>query len=351
MTQASPQHRVAASSGVRISSTAGRIRIVSAGIFSGGDDRFVRTLVRSLFRQDAVRLVRVDRTRTCVDIHYDDSVLDPHTALTFFSTTLRSAASDNPPSPVDDFLQRVPGNLCRVERRRPAATPRTAASIATERVLSSLQRFARNGAKPRDWAGFVRAGKSKTILTDEKFVIEYREAPQLLDGNHRGVDGNGIPIMRLWEANEPESIDVRRRKWIGTFALVDVYRLGNLAAAGGCFVLAVIGFVTPGIPTVPFVLATSYFLARSSPALNERLKQSELFGQMIRDWQQHRALRASTKIKTVVLTLVIMGVTVAIADVPPALLLGLLAMGGLGTYMVLRIPTLPNESRTLPAMA
>ena len=42
----------------------------------------------------------------------------------------------------------------------------------------------------------------------------------------------------------------------------EVYRLGNLAAAGGRFVMSGVGLVTPGIPTVPFVLATSYFLAK-----------------------------------------------------------------------------------------
>jgi hypothetical protein len=45
-----------------------------------------------------------------------------------------------------------------------------------------------------------------------------------------------------------------------------------------------------------------------------------------------------------------MGVTVAMADISTVLLLGLLAMGGLGTYLVLRIPTLPKESPLLPAL-
>ena len=37
-----------------------------------------------------------------------------------------------------------------------------------------------------------------------------------------------------------------------------------LALAGGSFAMTLVGLVVPGIPTVPFLLATSYFLARSS---------------------------------------------------------------------------------------
>ena len=50
--------------------------------------------------------------------------------------------------------------------------------------------------------------------------------------------------------------------------------MANLAAAGGCFVMSIVGVITPGIPTVPFVLATGYFLARSSPGLHQRFRNS-----------------------------------------------------------------------------
>ena len=35
--------------------------------------------------------------------------------------------------------------------------------------------------------------------------------------------------------------------------------------------MTLVGLVVPGIPTVPFLLATSFYLARSSPSMNERL--------------------------------------------------------------------------------
>ena len=42
-------------------------------------------------------------------------------------------------------------------------------------------------------------------------------------------------------------------------------RLMYLALAGGSFAMTLVGLVVPGIPTVPFLLTTSYYLARSSP--------------------------------------------------------------------------------------
>ena len=41
-------------------------------------------------------------------------------------------------------------------------------------------------------------------------------------------------------------------------------RVGYLVLAGGAFAMTLVALVVPGIPTVPFLLATSYCLARSS---------------------------------------------------------------------------------------
>jgi hypothetical protein len=55
-------------------------------------------------------------------------------------------------------------------------------------------------------------------------------------------------------------------------------RLYYLALAGGSFTLTVIGLIVPGIPTIPFLVATGYYLARSSPRLNKALSRSWFFG-------------------------------------------------------------------------
>jgi len=50
------------------------------------------------------------------------------------------------------------------------------------------------------------------------------------------------------------------------------------AALGlGCFALAAVGAVVPGLPTTVFLLAGSYLLTRSCPVLERRIRESRLF--------------------------------------------------------------------------
>lgn len=51
----------------------------------------------------------------------------------------------------------------------------------------------------------------------------------------------------------------------GTMLVRGPKRLLYLAAGAGSSVMTVVGVLVPGIPTVPFLLSSSYFLARSSP--------------------------------------------------------------------------------------
>ena len=108
--------------------------------------------------------------------------------------------------------------------------------------------------------------------------------------------------------------------------------------------MSFVGLVTPGVPTVPFVLATSYFLVRSSPALDARLKRSRLFGPMLRDWEAYGGIRRETKIKIVVLTIGIMAVTLLIVGPSLPILLVAGTMGTLGTVALLRLPTVPADA-------
>jgi hypothetical protein len=123
----------------------------------------------------------------------------------------------------------------------------------------------------------------------------------------------------------------------------------NLAAAGGCFAMSIVGLVVPGIPTVPFVLATSYFLARSSPALHERFRRSRMFGTMVRDWEQYGGLQLGTKLKLVAVTFVLIGVTIAIAGASLPILIVMGVVTAVSLYIVIRIPTISVNSRSVGA--
>ena len=87
-------------------------------------------------------------------------------------------------------------------------------------------------------------------------------------------------------------------------------RLFFLFLAGVSFVLASAGLLIPGLPTTPFLLLASFFLARSSPRLNSRLLRSRFFGPILIDWQVHGGIRRDVKVKAV--TGVIMAVLLTI---------------------------------------
>lgn len=110
--------------------------------------------------------------------------------------------------------------------------------------------------------------------------------------------------------------------------------------------MSIVGVMTPGIPTVPFVLATSYFLARSSPKLHERFRRSRLFGPIVCDWEEYGGLRLGTKFRLVAITLVLVGVTIAIADLSPPLVIVMGVMGVITFAIVFRLPTV---AETAPA--
>jgi uncharacterized membrane protein YbaN (DUF454 family) len=141
----------------------------------------------------------------------------------------------------------------------------------------------------------------------------------------------------------------------GSFVVIPVAfgmrRLAYLTLAGGSFVMSIIGVAVPGIPTVPFVILTSYFLVRSSPAMNEWLLRSRLFGPMLRDWQTHGAVRPRVKWISIGVTLVILVASVVLAEISGPLLAVVLVLAAFGIYLILRLPTLKEPQPSVPAVS
>ena len=82
-----------------------------------------------------------------------------------------------------------------------------------------------------------------------------------------------------------------------------------LAVSGVFFVLGFLGAVLPGLPATPFLLLTSYFLVRSSPALNEKLLHSRFVGPILQDWQQCGGVRGTVKVQAIVVVIIVAGAT------------------------------------------
>jgi uncharacterized membrane protein YbaN (DUF454 family) len=71
----------------------------------------------------------------------------------------------------------------------------------------------------------------------------------------------------------------------------------QLWIAAGCtsVALGAAGVVLPLLPTTPFVLLAAWCFARSSPRLHDWLLAHRLFGPLIANWRQHRAISRSAK--------------------------------------------------------
>lgn len=119
-------------------------------------------------------------------------------------------------------------------------------------------------------------------------------------------------------------------------------RLGYLALAGGSFALTVVGLIVPGFPTVPFLLATSYYLARSSPRLNRALLGSPFFGPILLDLETEGGLHRANKIKLAGFALAVGGATVILVAPPAPFLILIAGVGAVSLYGLARIPEIPE---------
>jgi uncharacterized membrane protein YbaN (DUF454 family) len=127
-----------------------------------------------------------------------------------------------------------------------------------------------------------------------------------------------------------------------------LWRLYYLAMAGGSFVLTLVGLIVPGIPTVPFLLATSYYLVRSSPRLSRLLSRSWFFGPILADLSKRGGLRPINKIKLIGLTLALGTVTLVLIGPPLILVVIMIAATTASVYAISRIPGVAPQTRRSP---
>jgi len=113
-----------------------------------------------------------------------------------------------------------------------------------------------------------------------------------------------------------------------------------LIALGTLFLaLAAVGVAVPGLPTTPFVLLAAACYLRSSPRLYSKLLAHRVFGRLIRDVQERRAIPLSAKIVSVAAMAVMVGVSAAFLVHALWLRLLLIGLGIAGCVLVLRFKT------------
>ena len=115
---------------------------------------------------------------------------------------------------------------------------------------------------------------------------------------------------------------------------------GLLWPAGSVsLILGLIGVVLPGLPTTPFVLLAAACYAKASPRLHSWLLNHRLTGPMLRDWERDHSLTRRNKAIAVGSMLLMVSVSIWSFRGRLVLQLVLLALGAIGAWVVLRIPT------------
>jgi uncharacterized membrane protein YbaN (DUF454 family) len=140
--------------------------------------------------------------------------------------------------------------------------------------------------------------------------------------------------VNLRIAESPQSIEDSRAKpvvYVTGMGRV-VYTTLGWTSVG----MAVVGAITPGIPTAPFVILGGYFFIRSSPEAHEWLRQSRWFGPILRDWEEHRGVRRSIRNAAVALIGGSMVVT-TLMPLPTALTVTIVALQAVGLAIVMNL--------------
>ena len=121
------------------------------------------------------------------------------------------------------------------------------------------------------------------------------------------------------------------------------YRWLGFAALG----LATLGAVLPLLPTVPFVILAAWAFGKSSPELHEKLRQSPVFGAVLRDWEEHGVISPRAKLAAVIGMAISFALVLWLSPTPWGPALAGAAMLCSGAYVLTR-PSVRGEGRSRP---
>jgi uncharacterized membrane protein YbaN (DUF454 family) len=105
--------------------------------------------------------------------------------------------------------------------------------------------------------------------------------------------------------------------------------------------LAILGILLPIIPGTPFLLLSAWFFARSSEKWHSWLLNSELFGPMIRNWEDNHCISCRIKVVAIGAMAVAGSISVVYAVQSPTIKIVGLVMMSIGTTVILLIKTCP----------
>jgi uncharacterized membrane protein YbaN (DUF454 family) len=120
-------------------------------------------------------------------------------------------------------------------------------------------------------------------------------------------------------------------------------RTRDYVMAAGSLAMTGVALAVPGIPTVPFLLASSYYLARTSPRLNQALRTAPFFGPILQEVEEHQAVSRKSKRKLMGFTLVMVAVTLLTTSPTPVLFLFVIIAVAVSLYGIERMPKIDEQ--------
>jgi uncharacterized membrane protein YbaN (DUF454 family) len=356
---------------VRLTGSIGSVRIRDAQLFNPARREFNRKFAEHLCKSSGVTKAEIDWNDLICEVDFDLTKRNGSNPLDFMAgivvRSVRSAASEPPnrrgrpdrgtANDRRSILAAYPSSNShvsiweadvdepdRVELRHTGAADRRVSRSLLEKKIALIA-----GVKRCKIARFSRRieidrsnGAPETSLLIESIerIIQGRDVERVREADPERdtpaeTDSNAVAVNPGGNAqplNPPIEPARGLKKW------------KYLALAGGSFMLSIVGLIVPGVPTVPFLLATSYYLARSSPKLNERLLHARFFGSILRDWETRSALSPRSKLKLVGLTLAVVTVTILFLPITPVAFVLIAIMATLSVVGVARTPTILDES-------
>jgi uncharacterized membrane protein YbaN (DUF454 family) len=191
-------------------------------------------------------------------------------------------------------------------------------------------------AEASKWTGNILVLFNPRIKSESDVLAALLSAEGVPAANEFPVLNVAVPSAPALESAQPAGYVTGWRRTI--------YQALGWVSVG----LAAVGLALPGIPGAPFVPLAGYFFIRSSPRSHAWLLRSRWFGPILRDWEQHRAVRRSFKYAVVGLIAVAF-VVVLLSGLPTGVVATILVLEVVLMIIVLRLRVV-EPTPSLPAL-
>jgi len=334
---------------IEIDERVGLVRVHDPRLFRAGRRSFCKRLVQAVSERPEIRRAEINLAAATCQMEFGPGLRTSQALASAFVHAVRQAAAGGPRGERTHWWQNLWGWSTLTAFRLPEGVSLWETfEVKPGRIRLRHQGFM--GDRTRlshladSLAGLDGVEGCRVFPLARRITIDYRpESPlayRLLDRVEQTLEG--LKAAALWRS---ESSTLAHSPNVhGPIVVAPLgKRLAYLALAGGAFSMTLVGLAVPGIRTAPWVRATSTYLARSSPRLNERLRRTALFGPILRDWEDGGGLSLSSKGKLTGLTLTITIVTIVLSPLTPVSLILIVFVSSLSIYGIARMPPLPEE--------